>query len=186
MSWNQSVFIKERSIADNILVCHKVVRGIEKKNSPRSVMLKVDLLKAYDSLNRRLLLAMLRKMEFPDTFIGWIAACVNSSMFSILVNGSPACYFRGGRGITQGDPISPYLFALCTEGLTTLLNEATRDGRITLLKKCAPLNLSHLIFADDLMVFVRADIDSLTAIMGIMDQFSRLSGLSINKDNHRL
>ncbi|XP_043697429.1 uncharacterized protein LOC122648258, partial [Telopea speciosissima] len=49
----QSTFIKGRSIVENILVCHDVVRGIEQKGTSPTAILKIDLHKAYDSLTRR-------------------------------------------------------------------------------------------------------------------------------------
>ncbi|XP_043687599.1 uncharacterized protein LOC122638815 [Telopea speciosissima] len=163
VSDNQSAFIKGRSIVDNILVCHDVVRGIEQKGASPMAVLKIDLHKAYDALSKKFLFVIMERMGFPAKFIQWVKACVDSPCFSILLNGSPTGYFKGKRGIRQGDPLSPYLFTIAMEGFTALMQKLECEGRISLFPRCKSSHLSHLIFADDLMVFVKAAHDSVSA-----------------------
>ncbi|XP_043697111.1 uncharacterized protein LOC122647869, partial [Telopea speciosissima] len=181
VSHNQSAFIKGRSIVDNILVCHDIVRGIEQKAANPTAVLKVDLHKAYDSLSRKFLFDVMGRMGFSDKFIGWVKACVTTPMFSVLINGSPAGFFNGGRGIRQGDPLSPYLFTLAMEAFTGIMRRLEIDGQIKLLPRCKSFHLSHLIFADDLMIFVKGNRDSILASLGGLDEFAALSGLQLNR-----
>ncbi|XP_043697430.1 uncharacterized protein LOC122648259 [Telopea speciosissima] len=181
VSHNQSAFIKGRSIVDNILVCHDIVHGIEQKATSPTAVLKVDLHKAYDSLSRKFLFDVMGRMGFSDKFIEWVKACVTTPMFSVLINGSPAGFFSGGRGIRQGDPLSPYLFTLAMEAFSRIMRRLEIDGQIKLLPRCKSFHLSHLIFADDLMIFVKGNRDSISASLGGLDEFAALSGLQLNR-----
>ncbi|XP_043696713.1 uncharacterized protein LOC122647354 [Telopea speciosissima] len=181
VSHNQSAFIKGRSIVDNILVCHDIVRGIEQKATSPTAVLKVDLHKAYDSLSRKFLFDVMGRMGFSDKFIGWVKACVTTPMFSVLINGSPAGFFGGGRGIRQGDPLSPYLFTLAMEAFSGIMRRLEIDGQIKLLPRCKSFHLSHIIFTDDLMIFVKGNRDSISASLGRLDEFAALSGLQLNR-----
>ncbi|XP_043697301.1 uncharacterized protein LOC122648107 [Telopea speciosissima] len=181
VSDNQSAFIKGRSIVDNILVCHDVVRGIEQKGTPPTAVLKIDLHKAYDSLSRKFLFEIMERMGFPSKFIRWVKACVDTPSFSILLNGSPTGYFRGKRGIRQGDPLSPYLFTIAMEGFSALMRKLEVEGQISLLPRCKSSHLTHLIFADDLMIFVKAVPDSILACLGALSDFHTYSGLRLNR-----
>lgn len=105
--------------------------------------------------------------------------CVSSSQFSIIGNGSPYGYFPGTRGLRQGDPLSPLLFVLVMEILSRLLHQLPKDT-FRYHPYCANLNLSHLIFADDLLIFCRGDIHSVSAIKCSLDLFAPGSGLHAN------
>lgn len=74
------------------------------------MLLKIDIEKAFDTIEWLAILATLRKMNFPQVWISWIQECLSSSSFSLLVNGSPSPWFSSSRGVHQGDPISPLLF----------------------------------------------------------------------------
>ena len=100
---------------------------------------------------------MMQKMGFPDKWIGWVMSCVTTPSFSIIINGKPYGNINPPRGICQGDPLSPYVFLLCAEGLTSLLTKVEHDGRIHGVSICrrAP-KISNLMFVDDSLLFCRA------------------------------
>jgi hypothetical protein len=87
-----------------------------------------------------------------------------------------------GRGLRQGDPLSPYLFLLCAEGFSAFLTEAENAGRIRGVWICqnAP-SISHLLFADDCLLLVRANRKNAEQIQSILNLYEQVSGQTINK-----
>ncbi|VFR01739.1 unnamed protein product [Cuscuta campestris] len=94
-------------------------------------------------------------LGFPLKFVGLIMECINSASSSISVNGNTHGFFKIRRGLRQGDPMAPTLFIFCIEYLSRLLNTKTKEGSFHFHKNCSELGISHLAFADDILLFVR-------------------------------
>ncbi|XP_009630460.2 uncharacterized protein [Nicotiana tomentosiformis] len=105
-------------------------------------------------------------MGFGERWRGWIKFCISSVRFSVLVNGSPCGFFGSSRGLRQGDPLSPMLFILVMDALSKMMDRAASGGFLRGFS--APIGVlsarrvSHLLFADDTLVFCDADMDQLT------------------------
>ncbi|XP_050207634.1 uncharacterized protein LOC126657053 [Mercurialis annua] len=125
ISQNQSALIPGRNIADNILHAHEIVRNYHRKNC-NSVAIKVDVQKAYDSVSWDFIEEVLIGFNFPNKFVMLVMTCIRTPMYSIMINGESVGYFPGGRGLRQGDPISPLLFVLCMEYFTRILKRNTK------------------------------------------------------------
>lgn len=91
-------------------------------------------------------------MNYPDQFIHWVYLCVSTAAFSVSLNGELEGFFSVTCDLRQGCSLSPYLYVIINNMLTKLLNKATLEGSIGFHLKCKELNLTHLSFADDLMV----------------------------------
>ncbi|KAE8679033.1 RNA-binding family protein isoform 2 [Hibiscus syriacus] len=125
---NQTTFVKGRSIIENILLEHELVRGYSRKNLSPRCSLKIDLHKAFDSVNWRSIFAILKATGLPMTFIKWIETCYTTASYSVSINGSLSGYFKGAKDLRQGDPLSPFLFVLSMNILSLLLNMAALKG----------------------------------------------------------
>ena len=174
----QSAFVPGRQISDNILLAQELFRGYGRETGLPKCAFKLDLNKAFDSLDWNFLLQALKHMNFPPVFIGWIKGCICSTHFSVKLNGASNGYFKGAKGLRQGDPMSPYLFSLAMNVLSTILNKVPNDFMYHW--KCKELKLTHLFFADDVLIFSRGDRDSILHVMDSMRLFAGVSGLSAN------
>ena len=125
-----------------------------RKKGKKGVALKLDISKAYDRVEWHFLQSIMEKMGFPAGWIERVMSCVTTPSFSILVNGKPYGMIQPSKGIRQGDPISPYLFLLCAEGLTTLLKKTELEWRIKGVSICrgAP-KITNLMFVDNSLLF---------------------------------
>ncbi|GJU38853.1 putative RNA-directed DNA polymerase [Tanacetum coccineum] len=126
VSDNQSAFIPGRRISDNILITQELMHNYHRNRGPPRCAFKVDIQKAYDTMDWRFLGFILKRFGFHQTMVRWIMACVTSASYSICINGNVHGYFKGKRGLRQGDPLSPYLFTLVMEILTLIL-KISRD-----------------------------------------------------------
>ncbi|XP_056689993.1 uncharacterized protein [Spinacia oleracea] len=106
--------------------------------------------------------------------------CLSSVSYSILVNAAPTPPIPAKKGLRQGDPISPYLFAIGMEYLSRCLGSVAGDKQFKYHPRCKKLNITHMMFADDLLMFARADMPSVTALFGAFTKFSLASGLLAN------
>ncbi|XP_021721357.1 uncharacterized protein LOC110688913 [Chenopodium quinoa] len=98
-----------------------------------------------------------QELGFPQKFVSWIWTSLTSVSYSILINGFPAPPFEAKKGLRKGGPMSPFLFAIDMEYLSRCLDEIRLTPNFNFHPRCEKLNLTHMMFADDLMMFSRAD-----------------------------
>lgn len=175
ISKNQAAFINGRNIGDNVLLAQEIVKGYHRLNIPSSCPLKVDLMKAFASVDWRFLLTILQAMEFPEKFIEWIKACLTTSSFSISINGALCGFFEGAKGLRQGDPISPYLCVIAMELLSCMLNNAAAERKLEFHTKRRRIQLTHLYFAEDLLIFIKGTEKSRQRVTDILADFYNLT-----------
>ena len=105
-------------------------------------------------------------------------------IFSVLVNGTPVGFFRSSRGLRQGDPISMYLFVIGMEPLSHLIERAAEGGFLSGCNICGRngegMVLSHMLYADDTIVFCGANQDQMMYLSWLLMWFEAISGLRIN------
>ena len=156
ISEHQSAFIKGQLITNNILAAFETLHYIKNHNSGNSgyMALKLDISKAYDRVEWSFLRAVMIKMGFNDRWVALVMECITSVTYSLLINGEPLGDIKPSRGIRQGDPLSPYLFLLCSKGLHRMIQRATERGEIQGVSICrnGP-KLTHLFFANDSLLF---------------------------------
>lgn len=180
---NQSVFVPGRLITDNILLSSEIFHFMKHNQAKKRglMALKLDISKAYDRMEWDFIACVMIKMGFPAIWIDRVMKCVTTVKYSFLVNGEATEILVPKRGVRQGDPLSPYLFLLCAEGLGTLIRRAHSTNSIhgVRLSRNAPI-ISHLFFADDSVIFARANVREAEAILGILKEYEILSGQMVN------
>ncbi|KAJ9566292.1 hypothetical protein OSB04_002258 [Centaurea solstitialis] len=181
ISRSQSAFIPGRRITDNILMAHELVAGYQRDVGTPRCAFKIDLRKAYDTVDWRYLLAMLRNFGFHPVLCKWIDEMLSTSSFSVVVNGETYGFFKGARGLRQGDPISPYLFTIVMEGFSMLLKKCIQEANDFLYHQgCDEFEITHLCFADDLFVFTGGNLGSVEVLKRALERFRVISGLEPN------
>ncbi|GJU56847.1 putative reverse transcriptase domain, reverse transcriptase zinc-binding domain protein [Tanacetum coccineum] len=179
VSVNESAFGPGRHISNNILLTQEIMHNYHLDRGTPRCAFKVDIQKAYDTVDWKFLHDVLIGFRFHSHMIGWIMECVTSTSFSLSINGNLHGYFKGKRGLRQGDPMSPYLFTLVMEVFTRMLHRrACESGCFTYHRYCSKLNLINLCFADDLFLFSHGDVESARVIMDKLEEFNDASGLT--------
>ena len=152
ISEHQSAFTKSRLISNNILVTFESLHSMQKH------------------VGKEDLESVMRRVGFTERWITLLMLCVKTVSYSILVNGEPKGMIYPTRGIRQGDPLSPFLFLLCTEGLNGLINKAVGKGDIKGYAHCRKSpRLTHLLFADDSLLFCRATIQECQQVLNTLE-----------------
>jgi hypothetical protein len=159
VSDSQSAFVPGRLITDNVLVAFETLHFMHHNKIGRdgAMNLKLDMSKAYDRVKWTFLEKIMCRMGFHQKWISLMIECISTVSYSILVNGEPHGHIKPSRGLRQGDPLSPYLFLLCAEGLHSLIKKAKRDGAIQGVSLCRDgPKITHLFFVDDSLLFSKA------------------------------
>ncbi|WVZ77845.1 hypothetical protein U9M48_025660 [Paspalum notatum var. saurae] len=178
VSPSQSAFIKGRSIHDSFLSVRNAVRRLHRKRTP-SLFIKLDITKAFDSVRWEYLLTLMKELGFPTRWCDRIAVLLSTSSSRILLNGVPSTPIKHGRGLRQGDPLSPLLFVIAMDPLQKLLDLATNLGCLgKLCGRTATMRVS--MYADDAAIFIKPTRQDVSSLAGLLGNFGDATGLLAN------
>jgi len=183
---NQVGFIKGRLLCENVLLASELVEGFHLEGEVTRGCLQIDLSKAYDNVNWDFLLNILVAMDLPHIFVNWIKVCISTPSYSVAFNGELIGFFSGKKGIRQGDPMSSHLFVLVMDILAKFLDRGAVNSVFQLHPKCLVPMVSHLSFANDVLVFCNGSESSIAGILSILADFETCSGLGVNKQKTAL
>ena len=179
----QSAFIPNKWIAENQLIVHELLHSFKRRKVTGGfIALKIDLQKAYDRVNWKFLQAVLTNFGFHGMFINWVMECVSSVSSSILINGGKSKTIFPTRGLRQGDPLSPYLFILCQEVLSRIIDREHMIVNIKGVKmNMGGPDFTHVMFADDLMLFSKASSNEVLSLNSCLEKYCHWSGQLVNR-----
>lgn len=141
--------------------------------------MKLDITKAFDSISWPYLMDCLRALGFGQNWLSWISSILVSSSSKIILNGRAGNSFLHGRGLHQGDPLSPMLFILAIDPLQKLLVAAQEEGLLKPLhNRTARFNVA--LYADDIVVFTRPDKQELQTVQNILQFFGQATRMITN------
>ena len=118
----QSAFIADWLISNNVLIAFESLHLMKNNRTGKTgfMALKLDMSKAYDRVKWSFLEKVFLKMGFQESWVVLVMECITTVTYSILVNGEPKGLITPSRGLREGDPLSPYLFLFCVEGLNAI------------------------------------------------------------------
>lgn len=185
---NQNAFIPGRLITNNILIAFECMHWPRNSKSKQGyAALKLNMCNTYDRVEWRFIEAIMLKLGFSNKWTKLVLRCVSSVSYKIKINGQLTSGFSPSRGIRQGDPLSLYIFVICAQGLSSLLKVFNHLGWIKRLKMASRgLTITNLFFADDNLLFFKADPISCKYVKERLDIYEQASGQVINFEKSAL
>ncbi|KAL9667706.1 hypothetical protein QQ045_002070 [Rhodiola kirilowii] len=181
ISEEQAGFVKGCGIHENIALAHDLTHDLNHKVFGGNLIIKLDMAKAYDRISWHFILGVLRKMGFGEAWCDMIAWCISNCYYSVKWDGKLFGFFKSPRGVRQGDPLFPSLFVVAMEWLSKVLNAGVSHGVLKpFITKCRSVQVNHLLFADDLLIFTNGAKDSVRKLLDILGDFCTISGQKLN------
>ena len=181
ISRQQKGFIQGRQIKDCICLASEAINQLVKKAYGGNLAFKVDIAKAFDTIEWPFLIKVLQAYGFNATFCNWIKIILESATMSISINGSQNGYFKCKRGVRQGDPLSPLLFCIAEEVLSRSITRLVEQGKLNLISSSRHHSIPlHVLYASDVMIFCRGNISSVDALKELFLEYASCSGQHTN------
>jgi hypothetical protein len=180
ISNSHTAFIKGRNILERVIILHEVIHEL-RWSSRQEVMFKIDFEKPYDKVRWDFVKEVLVEKSFPTTWITQTMSTIQGGRVCININGERSKFFNTYQGLRQGTPLSPIMFNLVVEVIATLMRKDTNHGMIKgVMTHLLPEGITHIQYADDIILMVEGNEQSITYMKFILYCFELLSGLRIN------
>jgi len=185
ISSEQFAFLHHRQIHEAVATAQELMHTLQVKKQ-KGMILKVDLAKAFDRTNWLYLRLLLTHLGFPYNFIKWTMSCITDVSYSVLLNGEATSFFTSKRGLRQGCPLSPLLFLLIMEALSRVISSARDRQQLSGIKLADNFYLTHLLFVDDILIFLNGSIGDSTTFHNSVLLFQKATGMRINEKKYTI
>ncbi|XP_026459210.1 uncharacterized protein LOC113359853 [Papaver somniferum] len=164
-------FMKGRNIHENISLASELVNELHIKRKDGNLGLKLDISQAFDT---------------GSWWCNWLLDILSSARISILLNGNPEGYFKINIGLRQGDPLSPLIFVLIEDVLSRNITKLFRDKKMTPLVTQNGISPTHLIFADDIMIFCKGNLKSVHNLIDLLGKYQAALGQTVCRQKSKI
>ncbi|XP_026433333.1 uncharacterized protein LOC113330717 [Papaver somniferum] len=158
---------------------------MKKKRKGGNIGLKLDISQAYDSVSWKFIFQVLIKYG-SVTWCQWLSTLFESAKVSVMINGGPNGFFSVGRGLRQGDPLSPILFVLMEDVLSINISKLLAEGKITPMVIRNGIHPSHMLFVYDVFILCNGAKKNIQNLMKLLEDYQKSSGQMINKSKSKL
>lgn len=187
ISSHRAAFVPNTWIGENVVLANELMHSIKIKKRVRGIVgIKVDMQKAYDRVDWVVITQILLLLRFLEKFVKLVLNCISSVSMELLLNGSVFGKIPMERGLRQGDPISPFIFIIMAELLSRMLHKWESDNKFHGVKlgRLSPL-INHLMFADDIIIFFRANVDEVRNIQRCLHLYCKWTSQAFNREKSR-
>ena len=174
ISAQQTACVQNRNIGESGRLISDIIE-IANIRQMEAFLVKMDVGKAFDSLDHKVLISVLKKIGFGENFISWIEIILKNQESCGINGGTATKYFKLNGGARQSDPISAYLFNLALEILFVLIKENPHIKWSNISYHC----YLYSVYVDDTIFFLK-DVNSIKIMVNSFHIFSRFSGLRPN------
>jgi hypothetical protein len=177
---NQTAFIKGRYILKSVVAAHKTLHSVHQSKQKGFVM-KLDYEKTYDKVNWEFTLEVLEKRGFGGRWLEWMRHVLHRGYVGLTVNNTKGEFFYTGKGLRQGDPLSPILFNIVVDTLSRMLQKANRNRLIEGLgNDLIEGGVISLQYVDDILLFMGGNEDQARNLKWLLSCFELMSSMRIN------
>jgi hypothetical protein len=177
ISEDQTGFVPDRFIGENIRLLYDLLKYTDVKNIP-GMLLLIDFEKAFDTVSHKFILETLKSFNFGTDICRWFRTLYENASSSIIINGNVSKPFQIQRSCRQGDPLSPYIFVMCAEILSSMIRQNRDINEISI----QDIHFKITQYADDTTLILDGSERSLENAFKTLQVFREMSGLKINID----
>lgn len=163
------------------MLAHDLVHDLRKQGKDNNILIKLDMSKAYDRISWPFLNRIMRSFGFTEKWCDLVFRCISNNWYSVNWENQSFSFFKSSCGVRQVDPLSPSLFILAMDWLSRSINNAVQEDDLkAYVTKRGVIQINHLLFADDILIFTRDFPQSVSKLLGILSMFFKVLGQVLN------